>query len=453
MAAMAERGAVAGLAASALLAALGTSSANVALPRLAEAFGVGFGAVQWVVLAYLLAVTATVAIAGRLGDGLGRRRVLLAGLALFGLASLAAGLAPTLGALIAARAVQALGAAAMMALAMASLGDAVPKAQIGRAMGLLGTMSALGTAAGPLLGGALLGAAGWPAIFWMNAPLAGLAFWLVARHLPQDRPAVQEGFDLGGALLLALALASLASGLTPGRPGATRLALLLAGVAGVVLFLRVEARAAAPLIRPALLRDVALRARLGTSALIAAVMMATLVVGPFHLGAALGLEAAMIGGVMAVGPAMVGLGGVPAGRLVDRIGAGRATAAGLGAMLGGCAGLALAPPALGLAGYVAPLVLLTAGYALAQTANNSAVMTGVGAERRGSVSGLLNLARNLGLVSGAAVLGTVFALGAGTDIAHAGAERVAAGTRLAFGAAAGLVLAGLVIQRRGDRPV
>jgi MFS family permease len=176
--------ALAGLSLAVLLASLGTSVANVALPTLARAFGASFQAIQWVVLAYLLAVTTLVVGAGRLGDLVGRRRLLLAGIALFTAASIVCGLAPALWVLIAARAAQGLGAAVMMALTMALVGETVPTARAGSAMGLLGTMSAVGTALGPTLGGGLLAGAGWRALFLVNVPLGAVAMLIARRHLP-----------------------------------------------------------------------------------------------------------------------------------------------------------------------------------------------------------------------------------------------------------------------------
>ena len=122
------RWALAGLSLSMLLSSLGTSIANVALPTLAQAFDASFQDVQWIVLAYLLAITTLIVSVGRLGDIIGRRRLLLAGIVLFTVASLLCGAAPTLWLLIAARAAQGLGAAIMMALAMAFVGETVPKA-------------------------------------------------------------------------------------------------------------------------------------------------------------------------------------------------------------------------------------------------------------------------------------------------------------------------------------
>jgi MFS family permease len=187
-------------------------------------------------------------------------------------------------------------------------------------------------------------------------------------------------------------------------------------------------------------RDRVLSANLVTSALVATVMMATLVVGPFYLAGALGLDPATVGLVVSVGPLVVALGGVPAGRLTDRFGAPPMSIAGLVAIGAGCAALALLPTALGIPGYVAPLVVVTAGYALFQTANNTDVMTDVPADRRGVMSGLINLARNLGLITGASVMGAVFAYAVGAiDIATAPAAAIALGTRFTFAVAAGLM--------------
>ena len=160
-AAVSVRWVLASLSLSMLLSSLGTSIANVGLPTFAVVFHASFQQVQWVVLAYLLAITTLIVSVGRLGDITGRRRLLLAGIFLFTAASVLCGLAPTLGLLIAARAAQGLGAAIMMALTMAFVGETVPKARTGSAMGLLGTMSAIGTALGPSLGGVLIATLGW----------------------------------------------------------------------------------------------------------------------------------------------------------------------------------------------------------------------------------------------------------------------------------------------------
>jgi EmrB/QacA subfamily drug resistance transporter len=453
------RWALAGLSLSMLLSSLGTSIANVSLPTLAHAFGARFQDVQWVVLAYLLSITALIVTAGRLGDIVGRRRLLLAGILTFSAASVAAGLAPSLWVLVTARATQGIGAAAMMALTMAFVGETVPKTQTGRAMGLLGTMSAVGTALGPSLGGLLIASAGWRTIFLINVPLGIAAAILVRRFLPSDRPrspADRTGFDWLGTGLLAGALTSYALAMTIGRGhfGAVNAVLLLSAAVGGGLFLHAEMKAAAPLVRLGLLKDASLTSGLLTSALVSTVMMTTLVVGPFFLSLALGLKSAAVGLVLSVGPVVAALAGVPAGRLADRLGARRVTVFGLAGIGAGSALLAALPAPLGVLGYLAPLVAITVSYALFQTANNTAVMREVPSDRRGVIAGMLNLSRNLGLVTGASVMGAVFAFAAMTDdITTAAPSAVAIGMRTTFGAAACLVAAAMFITLRGGKTV
>jgi EmrB/QacA subfamily drug resistance transporter len=429
-----------------LLSSLGTSIANVALPTLGQAFSASFQEVQWIVLAYLLAITTLIVSVGRLGDIIGRRRLLLGGISLFTAASVVCGAAPALWLLIAARAAQGLAAAIMMALTLAFIGETVPKAKTGSAMGLLGTMSAIGTALGPSLGGVLISGLGWRAIFFVNVPLGVLALVAAYRCLPADRPRPKTskiGFDSLGTLLLALTLAAYALAMTIGRGrfGPLNFALLLGAVFGVGLFVLAEARAASPLIRLAMFRDRLLSASLAMSLLVSTVIMATLVVGPFYLSLSLGLGTALVGIVMSVGPLVVALSGVPAGRMADHLGAQRMTRVGLIAMAAGCFALSMMSATLGIPGYIAPLVVITAGYALFQTANNTAVMTNIRPDQRGVISGMLNLSRNLGLITGASVMGAVFALAAGPiDMTAAHPEAVASGMRMTFAVAGVLIL-------------
>jgi EmrB/QacA subfamily drug resistance transporter len=450
------RWALIGLSLSMLLSSLGTSIANVALPALADAFAASFQEVQWVVLAYLLSITALIVGAGRLGDIVGRRRLLLAGISLFTIASVLCGIAPTLPLLIVARAAQGFGAAIMMALTLALVGETVPREKTGSAMGLLGTMSAIGTALGPSLGGILIASLGWRSIFLVNLPLGLLTLVLAWRFLPADRrrPAADRArFDHAGTLLLALTLAAYALAMTIGRGGfgPLNVALLLAAVSGTGLFVLAEKRATSPLIRPAMFRDPVLSASLVTNVLVATVIMATLVVGPFYLSRALGLDMATVGLVVSVGPLVVALAGVPAGRMTDRFGARRMTVAGLVGLAAGSVMLSAMPAVLGIPGYIAPLAVITAGYALFQTANNTGVMTNIPDDRRGVMSGMLNLSRNLGLVTGASVMGAVFALASGSvDIATAQPEAVATGMRITFAVAA-VLMAGALIVAMGGR--
>lgn len=445
------RWALAGLSLSMLITALGISIPNVGLPILANVFNASFQKVQWIVLAYLLSITTLIVSAGRRGDMKGRRNLMLVGIFIFTLSSFLCGLAPTLGLLIAARAIQGLGASIMMALILALVGEAVSKEKIGRAMGLLGTMSAIGTALGPSLGGFLIAGFGWRAIFLVYVPLGILAFSLLYRHLPPDsvlpkKDRIQS--DKAGTLLLAMTLGSYALAMTWGRGhiGPLNIVLLSVAILGAGLFLFVEARVPFPLIRLAMFRDPSLSGGLAMSTLVSTVMMATLVVGPFYLSRAFGMETASVGLLLSIGPLVTALTSVPAGRIADRFGVHRMTIFGLIGMVAGSLLLSLMPVRFGIPGYVPSLVVLTMGYALFQTANNTSVMSDISSDQRGVISGMLNLSRNLGFITGASLMGAIFALASGvTDMSNATGEAIATGMRTSFAIAALFVLLALVI--------
>jgi predicted MFS family arabinose efflux permease len=268
-------------------------------------------------------------------------------------------------------------------------------------MGLLGTTSAVGTALGPSLGGLLIAAFGWRAVFFALAPLGLVALVLAWRYLPVDRPAV---------------LAERAT-------------------------LRVNARTLLTL-----LKGRALSAALAANALVSTVMMSTLVVGPFYLTRTLGLPTEAVGVALSLGPVVTALTGIPAGRLTDRFGAERVAIAGLTGMASGALALAMLPSALGVVAYLLPIAVLTSAYGFFQTANNAAVMTDVATDRRGVTSGLLNFSRNLGLMAGASLMGSVFAIAAShVDIAMVAPAAVASGMRATFIVATALIVVALTI--------
>lgn len=384
-----HRGALAALGISMLLPSLGTSIANVALPTLATSFGVTSQRVQWVVLAYLVSMTLMLVVAGRMGDVFGARRMLLVGVVVFGFASLACAIAPTFGLLVIARALQGAGAAVMITVTLALVRSVVTTAETPRVMGMLGSVSAVGTALGPSTGGLLIATYGWRAVFILQVALAATALLVVRRHVARDV---------------------------------------------------VSARAVG--FSTQLLRNPTLVTGFIASALVATVLMATLVVGPFYLTRTLGLGTAAIGLVMSVGPAAAALSAAPAGRVVARYGTPRVTAAALSGLLLGSLLFAFLPRASGAAGYVASLVVLTTAYAAFQTANNTSVMLAAGDAERGVISGMLNLSRNVGLIAGASLMATIY--GAVASSAAVGLQEGAAmGFHATFGAAAVLILIAL----------
>ncbi|POD94525.1 MFS transporter [Pectobacterium odoriferum] len=371
-----------------LSASLGTSIANIALPTLTAVFSAPFAQVQAVVIAYLAAMALSVVIAGRLGDRYGLRPVFITGLGIFAIASLLCAIAPQLWSLIGARALQGIGAAFLMTLGMALLRQTAGEKHVGRAMGIVGTVSALGTALGPSVGGFLLAIAGWRSLFWIQIPLVTIVLFMAFTLLPATP--VKEKASLSGGLSV---------------------------------------------------RNTTLLSNLTINAAVTAVIMTTLIVGPYYLGLGLGLKETLVGLVMAIGPAVATFSGIPSGRLVDTWGFRRALTAGLSLVIAGTFMLAILPNLLGVTGYILAIIVMTPGYQLFQAANNTATLAEIPRNQRGTVSGLLNLSRNIGLIAGASIMGQVFALGVGTeDFIHAAPASLANGMQLTFFLAGAMVL-------------
>ncbi len=445
---------LAGLSLAILLSQLGTNIINVALPTLVDDLGVEFSAVQWVVVSYLLVVTALIVGVGRLGDQLGKKRLYLWGLAIFMAASVLCALSTSLPVLIAGRAGQGLGGAILMALSFAFVGEVFPKERTGFAMGVLSTMVSFGIALGPSLGALTLAAFGWQAMFWLNLPFGLLAFLLISRYLPDAvdaprHPPAPARFDWIGTLLLALTLGAYSLAMTfSGKQGFAAqpvLQLGFAAIIGLALFLAVQIRARAPLLRLSMFRNALLSTSMVMSVLIYAVMMATLVIGPFYLSKGLGLDTRMVGLVMTTGPLMAALMGVPAGTVADRIGARLAMVIGVALLTFGTFAMSWISAESGVTAYIVAMLFVSVGLAFFQTPNNTAVMADARPETRGLVSGLLALARNLGLITGASLMGALFANALG-DPAIATPAMVADATSHAFRIAAIMTMAAFLLS-------
>ncbi len=441
---------IAALAGSIMLAALGISIATVALPSLARAFSTDVQALQWVVLSYLLTVTAAIVVVARLGDVYGNHRVLVVGVALFTLASASCALAPGLGWLITGRVVQGLGAAILMSLPLSMAKALVAKERLGAAMGLLGTLSAVGTALGPALGGALVGVYGWRSVFALLTLCgAGLLALLLSGLLKAESTGPSASrIDWAGSFWLSTALAGLGLSAAGGQLGVRVQPWMLMTLAAVALlmFIRTELTVANPLVPVALVRGRVIALSLSMNLLVGMLMMATLVVGPFFLSFGLGLSDAETGLVMAAGPIAAALSGVPAGRAVDRFGADRALMAGLLLTLVGLAAFATLAPLAGVRGYVMALLLMTPGFQLFLAANNTVVMVQADPEHRGLLAGLLGLSRNLGLIAGASLPPLLFASVLGQPgLAESPAPVIGHAFRVTFLAAAGLAVLALLL--------
>ncbi|UXI00143.1 MFS transporter [Photobacterium sp. TY1-4] len=402
---LASRLALMGLAMGLLLSSFNISVVNVALPDLADRLSVSMPAVQWLVVTYLLAMTCLMPIAGWWGDRWGRKPVMLSGLGIFVLGTIGCVLAESLTPLILARLVQGVGAALMISLAMTFVSDLLPAEKTGLAMGVLGTTSAVGTALGPVLGGLLITHFHWHALFYVSLPVSILSFLILVRQLPDHRPVVPSSVQQGQ-------------------------------------------------LWHHLRENTELQRSCGANFLVSAVIMSTMVVGPFYLTDGIGLTTEQIGLVMAFGPVVAAVTGAPAGKLADSRGSGFVIRTGLVVMLSGCLLIALIPiwvlnsPEAAAFGYVLPLVMITGGYAMFQAANNTSVMRNVQEGRKGVTSALLNLSRNLGLMGGASVMGWVYL--ATMAVAPTGQPQSVVAFAVTFVVSAGLVtlaLSGMVRER------
>lgn len=231
----------------------------LALPNIAEDFGVSSDLVQWVLTASLLPLAGLLVLGGRLGDLLGRRRVFLFGSALFAGASAAGGLAPSFVVLLVARVVQGAGGALMLPATVAIVSSAVPKAQRGRALGTMGGTAAVAGAFGPTIGGALVAGISWRAVLLLNIALLAVTLYLALRSIPADAPRTEPArVDISGALLACAVLAGLVFGLaqsaTWGWESPGVYVPLALSVVAVVMFIVRERRASNPLMSFDLLR-------------------------------------------------------------------------------------------------------------------------------------------------------------------------------------------------------
>ena len=414
------------------------SVVNVALPAIQRGFGSGVADMQWVVNAYLLSLGALVLLGGALGDRVGRVRVFMAGAGLFAAASALCGLAPGVEVLVAARAMQGLGAALLVPGSLAIIGAAFPEAERGAAIGTWSGVGALTTAAGPVLGGWLVDAVSWRAIFLINLPVAAATLWL-ARGMAESRDEAAGGaLDWSGALLLAAGLGALTYGFiaAPARGfgDVAVLACLAGGAALLIVFIALERRAAPPMVPLDVFRN---RVFAGTNALTLLLYFAlsgVLFFLPFMLIGVHGYSATAAGAALLPLSIVLGVLSRPVGRWAQRIGARPLLVA--GPLLAGL-GFALLGVRAGDAGYwtgVLPgMAALALGMTLAVAPLTTTVMGAVPQERSGVASGINNaVARVAGLLA-VAVLGV---LAAGPD-GVAGFRRVAwAGAACAMAAAA-----------------
>ena len=435
------------------MATLDASIVNVSLPTLVRELDAPFDRVQWVTLAYVIAITSLLLPAGRLAQMRGAKRLYLLGFLVFTVGSLLCGLATNVGLLIAFRVIQGIGGSITQALGPALVVAAFPPSERGKAIGFILSAVSIGLVSGPVLGGLILGSLGWPFIFLLNVPVGVAAVALGARILPAGPRGTGGRFDLRGAVLLMIGLTLLVFGLnriqTLGIASPAVITLVVAGLALLVGFGWWQTRTPWPTIQPGMFRMPDFTAATLAGYLTFAGAATQILLLPFYLQRVLELPVQQVGLLMVTVPALMGLLGTPSGMLADRTSPRTVGAVGIGVVAVGLSLLATLTADTSPWAVVPRLAVIGVGMAMFNSGNASMLMGAAAAEHRNQASAVLALARNMAQSTGQALWGTIWAsivvvqLGVpGPDVA-AGPDTVSA-FQIVFGAAGGLVLLGIL---------
>jgi MFS family permease len=383
------------------------TAVNIAFPDITGHFRLPIPMIQWVVICYVLTHAGLMLACGRVGDMWGHARVFRAGLAWSVLAFILCAAAPSFGSLLFFRFLQGISAGLILSCAPALVTSLYPEARRSHALGVFTLMLALGSAMGPLLGGALVTRWGWPAVFWFRAPIA-LTSLIFLRGLPREAAARDQRFDIAGAILLAVGLAALllAINALPRLRDGDYLALLLLPVAGASLaaFVWWEGRAAQPIIRVELFRNPGFAVVNLASCLMYLLTFSVMLIGPYFLVRYTGLTLPAAGLVLASGFVAMAATSPLAGRLVGRLGPGRvapfgALSCGLGLFLVGNWQSDTAPWLM-----VLSLGLHGIGIGMFQVSYMEIVLASSPVAHRGVAGSLSMLTRTTGVVIAAAGL-------------------------------------------------
>lgn len=401
------------VAAATLLATIDGSIVNVAFPTLVTELGTSFNVIQWVALAYLLTIATLTMGMGRLGDVVGKKKLFVAGIVIFTLASALCGLVPDVGWLIGFRVLQAVGSVLILALGAAILVEAFPASERGKALGWIGTTVSMGIVSGPVIGGLLISSFSWRAIFFVNIPVGVVGAFLALRFVPNTKPESGQRFDILGAVLMSIALFSLSLGLTLGQEAGFTSPAILACFAlsllTVIAFIVVELRVESPMLQLRLFRSPMLTVSVVSGFLAFSCLSATFFLLPFYLEGVLDFDVGAVGLLMGAAPLMMGLVSPIAGTLSDRLGVRRLTLIGLMIIAVVYYGFTTIGIDTTATHYLMLAIPLGIGLGLFQSPNNSAIMGSVPPEYMGIGGSLLTITRLLGQITGIAVLGSVWA--------------------------------------------
>jgi EmrB/QacA subfamily drug resistance transporter len=421
---------------SALVVNANTSAVTILLPSISEDVGAPVAELQWAVTGYSLVGAAVIVTSGALGDVFGRRKIFLAGLALFVASCVLIALSTSGTGVVAGRMIQGAAGATILACGMSLLSVAMTgEAQL-KAITLWGAASAAGGAAGPLVGGVLVESTGWQGLFWIDAAIAAacipLTLATVQESSDPDRP---RSIDIAGTVLIALALAPIILALSKGNDwgwaSAATLGCFAVGIVGAVLFVLVERRAKAPLVNLALLRNRVLVGSTLAILIVAGTINALMYVLSLYFQdpAAFGMSALEAG--LATLPAAAGMIAITPliAPLAGKIGGGPAVALGFALATVGFIVLAFVQASWTYAAFVVPLIALAVGLGIANGPASSGSTSAVAPAEVGQASGISNMARYIGASVAVAIVATLFnaVTNNGREAGDAAGEALAAG--------------------------
>ncbi len=436
----------------AFIGQLDASIVSIALPAIGRDLGGSTGQVEWVALSYLLTLVALVAPIGRLADSVGRKLLYTYGFAVFAAASLGCALADSLIVLDGFRVLQAVGAAMLQANSVALIAVAVPRARLGRAIGVQGAAQAIGLALGPAVGGLLLEIGSWRLLFFVNLPASLLGLVTAWIFLPRSRSlSPRHRMDWVGLALFVPAVSAVMLGLSVATEDPARWVPVALAAVSVLLgagFVRHARRHPSPALDITLFRSFRFNAGLASGLLSYTAMFGLLFTSPRFLEATYGLSQGAAGLALTSLPAALALAAPLAGGLADRFGARRITTAGMLLATGGLLLITTEPALPALLGAYA---LIGVGMALFTPANNAAIMDSAPAARSGAAAGILNMTRGMGTALGVAAGTLVFtaAAGAGNPITISAGD-AARGAAVTAAVLAGLTLTAAVITALPD---